>query len=99
MRRRLPVNGFTVVELLLIIVVITLVGVVGYKIYNTNKSLDRTTSDTEAVLEAPLNNDSLPATIKTADDLGAAEKSLDQLGSSDEDNADFAQLESQLGAF
>lgn len=92
-------HGFAVLETLLLIIIVALVGVVGYKIYNTNKSLDRTTRDTEAVLEQPLPDSKIPGTINTAGDLEAAEKALNDYGASGEDSNDLTQLESQLGAF
>lgn len=92
--------GFTAVELVLVLVVVGLIGLVSYKIYNTQKENDRITNSTEAVLEqTPTASSSVPATINSASDLEQAEKVLADYDSSSSDDQDLSQLESELSAF
>ncbi len=92
--------GFTALELILVLVIVGLIGLVGYKIYNTQKENDRVTNNTEAVLEqTPSANISVPATINSAGDLEQAEKALAGYDSSSADDEDLNQLDSQLSAF
>jgi len=92
--------GFTVVETVLVLVIVALIGLVGYKIYNTQKSIDRVTNDTEVVLESPIStNAKEQSTINSASDLKEVESSLEELGASTEDDKDLSQLESELSGF
>lgn len=87
------VQGFTVLELVLLLVIVGLVGTVGYKIYNTNSKLDETLNNTEAVLNTPQSKASAQA------ELNQAEKSLTELDTSAADNEELNQLDSELSAF
>ena len=92
--------GFAALELVLVLVIVGLIGLVGYKIYNTQKENDRITNNTEAVLEqTPTASSSVPAAINSAGDLEQAEKALAGFDSSSADDEDLNQLDSQLSAF
>ncbi|MBI2007937.1 prepilin-type N-terminal cleavage/methylation domain-containing protein, partial [Candidatus Saccharibacteria bacterium] len=86
--------GFTALELILVLVIVGLIGLVGYKIYNTQKENDRVTNNTEAVLEqTPTTSSSVPA-INSASDLEKAEKALAGFDSTSADDEDLSQLDS-----
>lgn len=93
--------GFAALELALAAVIVGLIGLVGYKIYNTQKENDKITNNTEAVLEQmpTATNIAVPSTINSTSDLEQAEKALAGYDSSSSDNADLSQLDSQLSAF
>ena len=91
--------GFTVLELLLVVIVVGLIGLVGYKIYNTQKENDKIANNTDAVLEQTLApNAAIPAINNTAD-LEQIEKALAEYDSSSQDDEDLSQLDSELAAF
>lgn len=93
--------GFTALELVLALVIVGLIGLVGYKIYNTQKENDKITNNTEAVLEQTptATNTAVPAAINSTSDLEQAEKALADYDSSASDDRDLTQLDSQLSAF
>ena len=91
--------GFAVIELVLVLVAVALIGVVGYKVYNTQKSVDKSTNNTEAVLEQTPTASSGVSTINTAADLDEVQSSLDELDAGDDDNNDLSQLDSELATF
>lgn len=98
--QRLNKSGFTIVETILALVIVALIGLVGYKIYNTQKENDKITNNTEAVLEqTPTQSNDVPQVINSANDLEQAEETLDSYNASSDDNKDLSDLEAQLLAF
>ena len=92
--------GFTVAEAVLFLVIIVLVGLVGYKVYNTKNSTDKIADNTTAGSEqAATVDNSVPSTINSTGDLDQAQRALDQYDSSGTDNNDLSQLDSELSAF
>jgi predicted negative regulator of RcsB-dependent stress response len=90
-------SGFSVVELLLIIVVIGILVFVGYFVYNKqreNKATSSSQSQDQSVTEAEVKE---PPQVTTAKDLDTVDKALDDT-SLDED-PDSRQLDAQLSEF
>lgn len=87
-------KGFSVVELLIIIVVVTGLAYVGYRVYDRQTAKNAASSEQSS--EA---NDVSPApAIRQADDLDAASKLLDQNDPA-VSNQDASQLDSELSSF
>ncbi|MBI4033404.1 hypothetical protein HY379_00200 [Candidatus Saccharibacteria bacterium] len=99
MTKRRDSLGFTAVEAILIVVIAALIGLVGYKVYDTKNSTDKIASDTEAVVQQTPASNSVPGTINSAGDLDQAQKALDELDAASSDDEDLSQLDSQLSAF
>lgn len=92
--------GFTALEALLILIIVGLVALIGYKVYNTKQVADKSANSAVSVIEnTPVAESNIPSTINTADDLTKAEKVLDDYDSSQTDNSDLTKLESELSAF
>ena len=99
MRQRRSSLGFTVLELLLVAAVVGLIGLVGYKIYNTQKENDKVANNTDAILEQALAPNAAVPAISSANDLEQVEKTLADYDSSAQDDKDLSQLDSELAAF
>ena len=91
--------GFAVVEAVLIVVILAIVAIAGYKVYTTKQSTDKVNSDTAAVSQQtnPVSA-TIPAVNKTSD-LDRASQALDQYDSSTQDNSDSSLLDQQLSVF
>ncbi|MEX1995370.1 MAG: hypothetical protein WD887_01170 [Candidatus Saccharimonadales bacterium] len=87
-------KGFSVVELLLIIVVVTGLAYVGYRVYDRQQTRNAAASE-----QSPTARDvSSAPEIKKASDLDAASKLLDQNDPA-VSNQDASQLDSELSNF
>ncbi len=90
-------TGFSVFELVIIIVVVAIVGLASYVVYNRqhNKTVTTgpatSTSTASTVPSAP--------TINSTSDLDKATATLDQVDPSTSNSSDSSQLDSQLAAF
>ena len=97
-------RGFAFLELVLLLVIVGLIGVVGYTIYNTKKENDRIANNIDGALEhTPVTSSevkaAVPDKIDSASDLNQAEKALAAYDTSRLDDSDLSQLDSQLSAF
>lgn len=89
-------TGFSAVELVIVVAVVSLVGFAGYTF--SNRQQPKTVSNSQVTEQSPTAAD-VPAApeVVSADDLSKAEATLD---SSDVDNdTDNAQLNNELAAF
>lgn len=84
-------KGFSVVEFLIITLVLAVIGLAGYMVYDRQQNKNATTELSQV-------SDSTGAPeIKDADDLKSAEAVLEQTDTSS--TADAAQLDSDLNSF
>lgn len=98
MKARSNQIGFSVVELLLIVVVVAGLGFVGYFVYNRQQSetLDSASSTKQQAAEV----DSLEApAVNSVSDLDEANQTLDQSDPETSSSSDSNQLDSQLSGF
>ncbi len=89
-------SGFSPVETLLLVIIIAIIGVAGYKVYSTKSSADKLNQQSSS--EQVANPGDTTPPINSASDLNKAEQALDQVDP-DENSADSAQIDSQLSAF
>lgn len=97
--RTLQQRGFTAVEALIIIVLVAIIGVAGYGIYNHKHNVKPVTT-TAAKTAAPSTagpvaaTASAPAAINSTSDLDKAQAQLDQTNPSADNTSDTTQLDS-----
>ena len=99
MKTRKGSLGFTAVEGILIVVILALIGFVGYKVYSTRSSTDKITSETTTGSQQSAGPSLVPGVINSVSDLDKAQQALDNSDTSSQDNSDTAQLDSQLSNF
>ena len=93
-------KGFMAVEGILIVVILALIGVIGYKVYSTKNTTDKLNTQTASIAgQTPETAVSVPSSIKSTADLDKADQALSNYGSVAQDNSDEGQLDSQLSAF
>ena len=93
-------RGIAAIETVLILVIVALVGFVGYKVYTTKQNTDKASQNSVAA-GASVAKSSLSATVpemNSTNDLTSAQSTLDQTNP-DDSTADLDQLSSQLSAF
>lgn len=91
-------HGMALLEGLLIIVAISLIGLVGYKVTQTRNSVDKanTASDSQTVSDvSKLSSPAPVAAVKTAADLNKSDQELDQINAED-NGADLSQIDNEL---
>lgn len=88
-------SGFSVVELVIILLVVGALAFVGYMVYNRQQDDKTTVNDTSQSVAT----DDVPSApeIKTTGDLDKASATLDQVDV--DSNNDSSQLDSELSAF
>ncbi len=101
MRIRTNQLGFSVIELVIILLVVSIVGVSGYKVYNRNKSKTTSSDSSQTINSSAKANDvsKAPSIVKTTGDLDKSTKALDATDPSGSNSIDTAQLDSQMAAF
>lgn len=82
-------TGFSIVELAVVVVVVSLIGFLGYTFYAKQQTKVASTTPVATVPAAP--------EINTAADLTTAEKALDSTAGAN--SSDSAQLDSELANF
>lgn len=96
MRIRNNQSGMAIVEAVLILVIVGLIGVVGYKVYSTKQNADESAVNSSAAQAVtPAANVSK---INSTADLDKAEQTLDATNP-DDSTADLDSMNSQLNAF
>lgn len=85
-------DGFSAVEWLLLLVILAIVALAGYKVYTSSNTTNNLNDQSASQQVAQ------PATFNSTSDLTKAEEQLDQVNP-DDNNADSAQLDSQLSGF
>ena len=91
MRNHEGQSGFTIIELVLVVVALALVGFGGWKVYDTHHNAIPAQSPTASVPSAPA--------VSSATDLNSAQTALDQNDPSNSNTTDLSQLDSQLNSF
>jgi hypothetical protein len=88
-------NGFAIVEGILILVIVGLIGLVGYKVYNTRSYVNKQSQ--APVTATPVSSNKLPTApaVNSTKDLNSAEQSLSRLNT-DDSSSDLSQLDSQV---
>jgi prepilin-type N-terminal cleavage/methylation domain-containing protein len=97
-------DGFTAVELVIVVVIIAILSFVGYTVYNRQNA--KAASNTTPVVSSPSSNPAASAhdvasapTISSTADLDKAATMLDQTDPNSSSSADSTQLDSQLSTF
>ncbi len=91
--------GFAATEGVLIVVILAIVGLVGWKVYSTKSSTDEINSNTAAVVQQQGSGAATVPVINNTSDLDKAEQALNQYDSSSKDSSDSSQLDQQLSTF
>ncbi len=101
MRIRTNQLGFSVIELVIVLLVVSLVGVVGYKVYNRSQNKTTNSYSTQSADGSAKATDvaTAPSTVKTISDLAKADKTLDATNPSTSNNSDTSQLDAAMAAF
>ena len=99
MRYRQSQTGFSAVELLIVIVVVAVLALVGYSVYQWQNNKPATTANTQSDSETMAGNVPSAPAINTSSDLDEASTTLDQMDISASNSSDSSQLDSQLAAF
>jgi len=96
-------KGFSVVEVVIVLVVVSVLGFAGYVVYDrqNNKTADSTSNVQTGIEESPTANDvaSPPSSINSTSDLDEAAAMLDNIDPGESNSTDTAQLDSQLSGF
>lgn len=93
-------NGFSVVELVIVIAVLAVVGAVGYTVKNRQTAVTTPVSSTSAVTgSAKATNVGTAPTIQTTSDLDTAAATLDQNDPGSTYNSDLGQLDTETSDF
>jgi len=97
MRIRTNQAGFSVVELLIILIFVGVLGFVGYTVYHRQhtKTADTAGSSQADNNQPTTNNVASAPSISSTSDLDKAAATLDQTDPSGSNNADASQLDSQ----
>jgi hypothetical protein len=96
---KLKQAGFSVVEIVLVIVLLGIVGFVGYRVYDANKNDDSTTPEvTQTDPTAATDVGTAPA-VETASDLGEALEVLDATDPSGSNVTDADTIDSDVAEF
>lgn len=90
--------GFSVVEILIVVVVLVIIGGLGYVLYNRlHQAPDTTTATTKTQDSAAASGIQTAPEIKSVDDLTKAEQVLDQSDVSS--SSDASQFDTQTSGF
>jgi Tfp pilus assembly major pilin PilA len=94
-------KGFAFIELLLIVAVVAVIGLVGYKIYNDRSKTVTSESPTSSTSnKEPASATVSPApAVQTSADLDKASQTLDQNDPATANSADSAQLDKDSADF
>jgi len=101
MRKYTSESGFSVIELLLIVVALGLIGFAGGYVLHTNKAVDSlnsktgTQDNTKTAIE-PITVPLVAPLVKNTSDLNNAETSLDQNDPSTSNTNDSAELDAEV---
>lgn len=87
--------GFGVVIILVVLVALTTIGFVGFKIYSNAHSAEAQANDGKATQQAKSNTAAKAPEITSAADLDKASAALDSIDA-DNDDGDTSQLNTQL---
>lgn len=89
--RRTNQNGFSIVEVLLVLVVVAVLGFVGYKVYSRQHDSSATTASSQSTGSATANDVASAPDVKSTSDLDKAATTLDQTDPA-ASNSDSSQL-------
>jgi len=100
MKLRTNQAGFSIVELVIVLVVVAIIGALGYVYYNGQMNKATSNDSGQASNESATASDikSAPA-INSVADLSSAETVLDQTDPSGSSNTDTGQLDAELANF
>ena len=91
-------SGFSLVEVCVIVVVLVLVGFVGYTVVNRSNDKSQTTPTSQASKQSATANDVAEApAVASTDDLNTAASTLDSMDV--DSQSDTARLDAELAAF
>jgi len=90
MNRTTRQSGFHVIELALVLVVMGLIGVVGYKVMHSRSSNNNVANTTQSLPSAPA--------ISQTKDLDTASSTIDELDTSTTNLNELSSLEQELNA-
>lgn len=101
MKRQINQSGFSAVELIIILVVVSALGFAGYAFYNRQQDQKTTDNSVQQTVEEPATASDVAPTpeIKSINDLDNATAVLDQTDPSNSNSSDTSQLDSELSAF
>lgn len=105
MKRLTSDSGFSIIELLLVIVAFGLIGFAARYVYQTNKLADTLNTTTVAQSAAPTAATTavtpvlVTPVVQTPSDLTAAAASLDQTDPTTSNSSDSATLDTELASF
>lgn len=96
---RINQSGFSIVELGVIVVVILVLGFVGYGVYSRQQtSTSNSTSNSATATDKATDVPAAPY-VSTSSDLDKAVKTLDQTDPSGSNNSDSQQIDNQMSSF
>lgn len=100
MKFRANQTGFSIVELVIVLVVVAIIGALGYVYYNGQLSKTASNDSGQASTESTTASDVKSAPqINSAADLNSAETVLDQTDPGSSSNTDTGQLDAELANF
>lgn len=94
-------SGFSAIELVIILVIVCVLGFVGYSVYDRQQNnTSDTGSNQQASEQSSTASDVKPAPeINSTSDLDTASDTLEQTDPSGSNNTDAGQLDNELSAF
>ncbi|MBA3757551.1 hypothetical protein H0X09_01685 [Candidatus Saccharibacteria bacterium] len=93
-------SGMAGLEILLIAAVVGLIGFVGYRVYDSGRTVDDQYNKNSSQ-NSQRNSDEVPLApeVNSVEDLDAADKTLDQVHPENSHAADEAQLDGHMSSF